>query len=344
MLAQFAKNLGLASVVIDRYSDFDTQVLALECSKVQSLALEHVKAAVSEVVNQYNITYVLYGSGFEKHLNSLEFLTASFNVLGNSVDVFSAIQNKVYFFSRLNALQIPFPETSFQKPKKKVQWLLKPMQGEGGFGIKKHTIATESSDEYYWQKQVDGTPLSVLFIADGRLYTICGFQKQLSISIDENEFIFAGVMSSPSLDRQLQCDVEQWIDKLVADFGLRGMNSLDFIVKNNHCYALEVNARPSASMQLYESSILAGHINYLKMKRCSTDILNVVKAYQIVFSEIDLVIKPSIQWPVWVKDIPNTGVLINTGMPICSIIASGKTEQQVKNILLLRQQIIAKLL
>ena len=346
LLAQFSVNAGHKPLVIDRFSDSDTQELALECIKVNSLALEHVKTAFFTLKSHYTITHVIYGSGLERNLNTLKFLHQNLIVLGNTPDVFSAIQNKSYFFSRLNYLQIPYPEISFQAPDNVNDWLLKPMQGEGGLGITKYFGQSVKSGSYYWQKIIYGIPMSVLFITDGEKYIKFGFHKQLITSIENYDFVFSGVISQLEISKAISNTVSQWIGNLVSDFSLKGINSLDFIVKNDCCYALEVNARPSVSMQLYTDDLISEQIKcFMGEKLIPSRISDSFQAYKIIFSESDgLSIRKNTLWPEWVVDIPHADSFIHTGMPICSIIANGKNEQQVLENLQLKQQIISKLL
>lgn len=347
MLAQKANNLGFKPLVIDCYSDFDTQIVALESVKVKTLALEFLKNAVSALNSQYNISHVIYGSGFERHTESLKYLLQNFRVLGNSFKVFSTVQNKIRFYSRCDSLKIPYPQTSEYTPDSDADWLIKPKRGEGGFGISKYSHNFDINHSiHYWQKTIAGSPMSVLFIADGVKYTIVGFHEQLITTIKENKYVFSGLIYQFKINEKIVQIISLWLQKLVSEFALKGINSLDFMLKNDYCYALEVNPRPSASMQLYDDSLLLAH-----MQSCSDGVLNGeipflkrYNAYQIVFAKTDICINHAIQWPTWVMDIPQPGCFIHTGQPICSIIACGKNEQQVKDELLLKQRTIIKLL
>lgn len=342
MLAQSAKNAGYRSIIIDCFADSDTQTLALECIKVETLALKHLATAIYNLKLNYTLTYAMYGSGFENHLDSLNFLHKNLNILGNTPDVFTKIQNKVFFFSKLIQLNIAFPETVFQAPETLDNWLVKPMQGEGGFGIKKYEGRQEQLNSCYWQKNIAGLSLSVLFITDGTNCTICGFHKQL---LTKGKFIFSGIISQPELFAEIKQQVSAWVANLVVEFGLKGLNSLDFILKKNRCYVLEINARPSASMQLYDDGLLSAHISScIQGQWENTPVLKEYRAYQIVFAETDMLIKKNIKWPIWLIDRPQAGSFIHTGSPICSIIAHGKNEQYVLDKLLLKQRIITQLL
>ncbi len=345
MLAQFAQKAGYSPVVIDCFSDVDTQTVALECIKVDNLALDFLQSPVLLLLKKYQLSLFIYGSGLECHLDSLEFLRKYLGVLGNEVDVFSAIQNKAAFFNSLERLSIPYPKTTLKCFNLKSEGLFKPMQGEGGVGIKKNSQLKEIPEFSYWQQYVEGTAMSALFITNGIQSKIYGFHKQWVATVGNNEFIFSGLISQPEIDDELKTQVSLWITKLVQDFSLKGINSLDFIVSENDCFVLELNTRPSASMQLYQNDLFSEHVKSVLSETIEpSNYEGGYHGYKIIFAETDIVIRNNIQWPVGVVDIPVAGSIIHTEMPICSIIARENSEQLVLDQIQSKQQLIKKLL
>ncbi|MCK5830547.1 MAG: ATP-grasp domain-containing protein [Methylococcales bacterium] len=340
-----AKKAGYDVVVIDCFSDVDTQVDSLECIKVKTLSIKQIEPAFCLLNSRYKLAYAIYGSGFEFYSSSLKFLHQKIKVLGNTLEAYSAIQDKTFFFSKLKQLNIPFPDISFQAPEYNDGWLVKPMRGEGGLGIKKYKGLVESSETCYWQRFINGISMSVLFVSDGSSFEICGFHKQLITSVGEFDFIFSGIISQPELNDKVKSQLNVWIASLVTEFSLKGLNSIDFILKNDCCYILEINPRPSASMQLYNDGLIDKHMSSsLQNALGSISNLKEYRAYQVVFAETDTIINNDIQWPEWLVDRPHDGSLIHTGLPICSIIARDESEQQILDKLLLKQQLVKQLL
>ena len=347
MLAQFANKTGYKVIAIDCFSDQDTQELVECCVVIKSLALIHLIKALDTLNKQYTFKHIVYGSGFESYTDSLEFLYKNYLVSGNSPDVFLNTQNKKHFFSKLQQLKIPYPSISFSLPDKADGWLIKPFKSEGGVGIKRCLslagLSNSLSNDYYWQRYISGISMSVLFLANGNDFKIYGFHRQQVVSIDDNDLVFSSITTQLTIDDDVREQIEQWLAVLVPTFSLKGINSLDFIVDNQQIYLLEVNARPSASMQLYTEDLIAQHIESFVTGKLSIDHLtNSYQAYQILYAEQELMISKQFMWPSWVVDIPSAAGLINTGMPICSIIASGKSEQQVTDLLLSRKQQLIK--
>jgi methenyltetrahydromethanopterin cyclohydrolase len=351
MLAQAAKNAGLKPLVIDLFADLDTQGYAEDFRQVKSLAEQDLAPAVDYFIERYAVGHVIYGSGFECYPESLYYLNSRLMILGNHPDVFAGQLDKPAFFSMLDELNIPYPEVVFNAPECGDDWLLKPMQGQGGIGIKHYHADDESRAPFYWQKFQAGQSGSVLFLADGQQVQAVGFNSQWPVRLSESqEFVFSGVVNNCDLAEAHKALITNWLEKMVPAFGLKGLNSLDFIHANDCSYVLEINPRPSASMQLYDQDLLVGHIQTCKGAVGATSValspeIERVKSplwsgYQIVYTEHDLIIPDQFEWPEWCMDLPKPGDRCRAGQPICSIIAHQKNSQSVVDQLRTKQQLI----
>jgi predicted ATP-grasp superfamily ATP-dependent carboligase len=351
MLAQAAKNAGLKPLVIDLFADLDTQSYAEAFHQVPSLSEEHITPAVDYFIKHYDVTHVIYGSGLEYYPNSLNYLDSRLIILGNHPDTFARLQNKQAFFCVLDELNIPYPEVAFSAPEYKGNWLIKPLQGNGGTGIKHYRRNENIGSTVYWQKYQPGTQNSVLFLADGQQVQIIGFNTQSIIRLSKTqEFMFSGVINSSELLNEQKSLITDWLHKLVPVLALKGINSLDFIQADDCSYVLEINPRPSASMQLYDDDLLVRHIQAcagptltacgLESGRVKSALQSGYTGYQIVYAEHDLMIPDACKWPEWCMDLPESGSIIRTGQPVCSIIAHQKPSQQIAEQLLIKRQII----
>jgi methenyltetrahydromethanopterin cyclohydrolase len=352
MLAQAAFAIGLRPLVLDCFADRDTQRYAEKVYQIPSLAKEHVMPVVEALINRYAVEVVIYGSGFEYYPKSLGYLAERFVVLGNTPSTFERILNKAHFFSVLDSLSILYPEVMFSPPVHKTDpWLIKPMQGQGGVGIKyyqAHDAEALSVAAIYWQKYQAGTQHSVLFLADRERAHVIGFNRQWSISLGENQaFMFSGIMHDTLVPYAQKALIRAWLDQLVAAFGLIGLNSLDFILSDGRCYVLEINSRPSASMQLYAPAWFDRHIQVCagetlaeqQLRRHSDkDSGQHYTAYQIVYAAQAVAIPEGLVWPDGCMDLPPAGAIIGTMQPICSMIAYHHCAEQAVAMLHARQQ------
>lgn len=342
MLVQAAQQAGLKPLAVDLWGDQDTQACAEEIQQILSLAEEHLLPAINYFLRKYPVTYVVYGSGLEQYPGSLRCIDSRLIVLGNQPEVFARLHDKSAFFSLLKALEIPYPEVSFRKPDQDVAWLLKPMQGQGGVGIRKYRSGESAEPSFYWQKYQEGVAHSALFLADGKHSQVVGFNRQWTIALNSrDEFIFSGLINSTELSVGQKNQISAWLDKLVPELSLKGLNSLDFIQSGQTSYVLEINPRPPASMQLYDADLFVRHI-----KACQGELVDYqpgqdgFTAYQIVYAQQDMQIPDDFEWPEGVVDIPNAGSIISTGQPICSMIAHAKEPDEVLEQLLIKQALI----
>ena len=131
--------------------------------------------------------------------------------------------------------------------------------------------------------------------------------------------------------------ITDWLKKLVPVFALKGLNSLDFIQAGDQSFVLEINPRPSASMQLYDADLLSRHIKASQGELTDYRLHHGYTGYQIVYAEQDVLIPEAFAWPAWCMDLPECGGICRTGQPICSIIAHQKRAQSVMNELLIKQ-------
>ena len=331
MLAQVAKNHGYPVLVIDLFADQDTQVYASDVIKVPSLAEEQIARAWAFLSKKYPIRQAIYGSGLEYYPDSLIFLSQRLLLLGNTPEVFARLQNKVDFFAVLSALHIPYPAVSFKPPTSPGNWLRKPRQGQGGLGIKPYRAQDVPAMGDYWQRYQPGTPQSVLFLANTQHAYVIGFNTQWTVPLDnEQPFIFSGIINSSTLTPALKSLLHETLQKLVPAFGLKGLNSMDFIQHGEVIYVLEINPRLPASMQLYEAPLLQQHI-----EACQGNLPNKpyqqtdVCGYQIIYAPQDGKIPHTMYWPKGCVDLPPTGVCYRKTQPICSMIARHNSPERV---------------
>jgi predicted ATP-grasp superfamily ATP-dependent carboligase len=130
---------------------------------------------------------------------------------------------------------------------------------------------------------------------------------------------------------------------VTAEFGLLGLNGLDFIARDGVPYPIEVNPRFSASMELIERAYRLSLFE-LQVRACR-GILPVtlppcagVEGKAIVFARRDVVLG---QTRSWLKagsfaDIPHPGERIRQGHPICTVFARGTDALSCQRLLIRR--------
>ncbi len=328
MLVQAAYQEGFKPLVIDLFADTDTQHYASAWRQVASLSVSALIPVCEHFFSHYPVAGIIYGSGFESFPESLSYLHKKGVMLGNTPETFANIINKRTFFTVLDEHLIPYPDSVFSAPDSGA-WLSKPLYGQGGIGIK-HWRPGQPPDGLYWQTYQTGIPHSALFLADGQNVQVLGFNQQWTVADGEQAFLFAGIINSTDLSDRHKALITDWLATLVPIFKIRGLNSLDFIQEGDTLWLLEINPRPSASMQLYTGDVLTRHINACAGRLPDNPLPDSgVCAYQIVYAPDTVYIPSTIAWPKECVDVPLSGTVCRTGQPICSIIVHQKTTQTV---------------
>jgi methenyltetrahydromethanopterin cyclohydrolase len=346
MLLQMAIDSGFQAIAIDCFSDVDTIELADLAFKVDSLALADLKPILLKLQRDFGLMAVVYGSGFECFIDSLVYLEQHWPVLGNSSSLFKQFQAKRSLFQTFNQLSISYPEIRFAAPDNLTgKWLIKPMQGEGGQGIRFYSEVESISPSMYWQRYCAGQSYSALFLSSADSVQIIGFNRQLIVADSEDYFKFAGLIGQIQLPLAIRELIEQWLKKIHSVYPLKGLGSLDFMLENGQCYLLEINARVPASAQLYGKQIFKKHIQACLGSLDKTLPLPLTSsAYRVIYAKREICISDRVFWPKWVADRPESGAIIGKGQAICSIIASGKNSRQVALILIRRLRFMENLL
>ena len=350
MLAQGAVRAGLRPLVIDLFGDQDTLDQSTACLRVRALSLAELLPRIRILQDRYPVSDAIYGSGLEQDDQVLDTLQEKFRLRGNTPDTFRRVLDKEHFFQVLSRLHIDFPEVLWSLPGGTDKWLVKPCRGQGGVGIQYATSAMADDapqQDCYWQRCIDGQAMSALFLADRRESVMIGCNRQWTVNLRSGQqFVLSGLINRVQLPARARKKITVWINSLVTAFSLTGLNSLDFIWDGRQIWLLEINPRPSASMQLYDTDYPLGllweHLrsNLSRLPEAAAP----PRGWQILYAPKKLRIPTALQWPQWTADRPCGGSLIYTHEPICSIIACGNSQDEVFERLHSRKQIMIETL
>lgn len=217
-------------------------------------------------------------------------------------------------------------------------WLRKPRRGGGGSGIAQWSPAMPLAPHEFVQEWIDGVPASAVFVADGRRAVVLGLARQLfgEPAFGAPGFRFCGCLfplhAPGARDTTLLERVRALADALTAAFDLRGVNGLDFVVRDGEPWVLELNPRYTASMELIERACDLSIYN-VHERACGGELPDfdaatapaAVFGKAVVFAHKDVVAGETVGWLGRddVRDVPFPGDLIRSGGPICSAFADG---------------------
>ena len=132
-------------------------------------------------------------------------------------------------------------------------------------------------------------------------------------------------------------ELRHLIQALTAQFGLVGLNGVDFVLRETRPVVVEVNPRYSASMELVERATGAAMFA-LHVAGCRGGLPEVtltdaalratgpsgVRGKVIVYAPRAVVVAASLSWMErGVRDVPHPGDVIAKGRPICTVLADG---------------------
>jgi uncharacterized protein len=346
MLACSAARGGHRVIALDLFNDRDTRRLARASQAIPwrtdiRLGFDRMPllAVAERLCPHERCAGLVYGTGFEDDTALLRELAEGRPLFGNSVETVGRLKDPGRFFPLLDALAIPHPAVSLTAPTSLDGWLVKRIGGSGGVHIT--TPGHVAGGECYYQRHSYGRSLSVLFLADGVRAFILGVSEQWTTSIGEFPYTYAGAVGPIALEPSVATRLEQDLDAFVEATGLVGCNSMDFLLERDRYAILEVNPRPSATLELYDADWPSGLFEHhlracrgeLPSKACRGDGF---RAHRIVYPARPARVPETLEFPPWCSDLPDPGIHIAAHLPVCTVHAAASDLKQAQSLVLAR--------
>jgi uncharacterized protein len=259
MIVQSAARAGFNVLALDTFGDRDTRQCAwlwFDVGDATHTAVDRTALldALTRAARLPDMVGFIVGSGLEPLCDDLYDTPGLPPLLGNSAQSSAAVRDPRRFFALLDELGVAHPPVSFTCPANPAGWLLKRAHGCGGTHVEwaaQGRAAPFPSDAYFQQLR-PGQPMSALFVGARREVAVIGFATQLTCRVGHLPFVHAGSLGPIELPSAVASGLCDAIGAIVARTGLTGVNSIDFLLDGESFYVLEINARPSATMALYE--------------------------------------------------------------------------------------------
>ena len=324
-LAQSATQAGYRVWVADCYGDIDTLSSSERWQPLPSLTALTPKQflTILQKLTQGEDCSLIYGSGIEQCYHLLHQLPSHIELLGNSPATIHSIKTPKLFFDVLSTLNLAYPTTVFNQELADKSYIMKSASGLGGEHIQPFHLSSHSGDNYF-QKVIDGVSGSALFLSNGEFCQVISINQQTTKATPQSPYRLGAIGTPLKLPLEHQYFITKACNSITASTGLKGLNSLDFIIShNNEVLILEVNPRTSASAELIESkytSMIQLHLyachSLLPTKPIQTPTSTVYLHY--IFAEKNITIPEKILWPDKCSDLPKPGTFIKKDHPICS--------------------------
>ena len=208
--AHSAVRAGIKPVCADLFLDEDLRAVADVCrvSKFpHSLPVDTATAPSGPW---------LYTGALENHPEIVSEISAKRQLLGNTAESLRRVRNpfnvrEILLDSNLPALSI---REQNDPPPASGDWLLKPIRGANGSGIRVWTAAAariaDLTDRYYFQVKRAGTPISALYLATASTTWLIGIARQMigNPSLHAPAFGFCGALVPVNMNDQITAVVE----------------------------------------------------------------------------------------------------------------------------------------
>jgi predicted ATP-grasp superfamily ATP-dependent carboligase len=353
--AESAARAGFSVTAIDAFADADQH------PAVRALALggRFSPAVAVTRAQEVRCDAVAYGANFENDPDEVTRLAAGRTLWGNPADVIRRVRDPMLVSQALRrgrfaTLDVaddesripPFDELRASRacrgtnPESGAEWLVKRRASGGGHGVRRWRPGRPIPRSCYLQEFIDGTPCSIVFAAASGRSAPLGFSRQLigDAAFGSDGFRYCGnILTAAADDEGVVETACRLAAVLSAEFDLVGVNGIDLIVRDGIPYAIEVNPRWCASMELVERafgvSVFRAHaaacdeavLPDFDLPRARRSASATGKA--VVFARQDVTVGNTRAWleDPDVRDVPFARTRIPAGRPICTVFADGDT-------------------
>jgi predicted ATP-grasp superfamily ATP-dependent carboligase len=339
LLAQSAARARHPVCALDLFNDADTGRFALASEAVHARGgaaggfdREDLLRRAARLCPPSRCLGLVYGAGFEDDTETLALLARGRELLGNRPELVAGLKDPAAFFGLLDRLAIPHPQTELSEPVDRRGWLYKRRGATGGAHVIDAAALSEApgAGAGYFQRREAGRSLSLLFLADGRGAEMIGISEQLTRRVGPHRYAYAGAVGPIDVAAAVSRTLRDALQALVARTGLVGCNSLDFLLDGHRPAVLEINPRPSATMDLYDAEwpggLFEAHLQACRGRLPSATRAGRpgrVRAHAIVYAGCGLRIAPGTAFPAWCSDIPRAGSGVPIDAPVCTVHADG---------------------
>jgi predicted ATP-grasp superfamily ATP-dependent carboligase len=200
------------------------------------------------------------------------------------------------------------------------------------------------------QDWMAGTPASVSVIGNGHESRAVAENEQLigASWSGADEFRYSGNITPLYPPNS---EIAEMAEEIVSELGLVGSNGIDFILTKRGPIVVEVNPRFQGSLDTVELStginVFQAHLKSFEGILPERQRSQRMAGRAIIYAEKNLTILEDLSRERitnrncigngnWITDIPNPGSKIRKGDPITSVLVTGKSREEVKNLLIHR--------
>lgn len=359
-LARSFVRAGFSPICFDLFADADLAAIA----RVKPIELAQWPFGILPHLNPLAGIPFAFTGGLENHPVFLDEVAKGHLLWGNCPQVYQSVRDPFFLANTLPPLGIAFPEViaTGNRPTEESDWLLKPLAGSGGIGIRHLRKGSSIPMGYYSQKFIPGEDVSFSYLLA---------QKEPALLMVSRGLPFAKLLGAPGMgysgnhlpgSQWQPCEpaLTQSLGKFLWEQGLRGLVGVDGRLDDQgHLFVLEVNPRYTASMELGERSRNTpfaklhadcfggasredGPPNPITQAGFLAEPDGIPRTKAILYARSEFRLSPDIDWPerftsleqkhkIELCDLPTAGSIVAKGAPILTIIEMGTSWTDLKD-------------
>ncbi|MGH6925028.1 MAG: ATP-grasp domain-containing protein [Propylenella sp.] len=348
-LSQSARAAGYAPLAADLFCDLDTREASEACIRIESdlergIEWKPLITALEALTAGRKPIGMAYCSGFEDRPEFLDRLQERWPLLGNRGDVVARMKDPARLAELCDAGGVPHPRWS--NVRQGERWISKRVGGAGG----SHVAFREGRSEgRYWQERVHGSPVSALVLGASDHAMVLGFSDQWSDPLPSAPYRYGGAVRPAALSAEVETRLAHAAVAIAVSGGLRGLNSVDFLVGAHGWHLVDVNPRSGTTLDIFRpaaKSLFSLHVDAcvgtLPAEPPKFD--GAAAAARIVYARQSVTSVPALDWPDWTADRQPPGTAIRAGDPVCTVLAKVENPAEARRLVAARgDEIMARL-
>ncbi len=247
--AESAASAGFEVYAIDRFGDTDLRDVAW----ATVIGNWDDDAKVLDAAAMMPAAPWLYTGAMENRPALIETLSSTRPLLGCPPEVALAVREPIQLADRLRkaGFRVPNARRDSTGLPRDGSWLQKPLASGGGLGIQRLVPGIAEDGRTWFQEWIGGRGASAVWLAGPNRSILVGVTRQVSEwTASGCEYTSSiGPITAPVEDRE---KLERLGEFLRIEFGLIGLYGADFIRRGREWYLVEVNPRPTASVEIHE--------------------------------------------------------------------------------------------
>ena len=264
-LATSARRAGLSPLCVDLFRDAD--LLAHHPDAIRCPIDEYPRGFVP-ILEELPPLPVIYTGGLENYPEVIGKIGRRHSICGNTPRVLRHVRNLDRVRQAAEESDLGFPAVITDTAPTGGRWIQKSVRSSAGRGIRfVDDPAIRPAKGTYYQQFVAGTPMSALFFGRPHVHCLFGFTEQLIGCewLNAKPVWYCGNIGPLNGGKELENALHQFVTAIeFLPNEICGQFGVDFIFADGQAWILEVNPRPTASLELFENALqfpmIRGHI------------------------------------------------------------------------------------